>query len=137
MVRYGFDNNIIYLNHSKETNNDFIPMTNHLRTTLLQKRKPIDAEYKFPGRFGGHKTVQNNRALEAAVKRTGIDDISSHNLRTTFATRLLSRGAGITDVQHLLGHTSIKTTEKALQLLLKMSDSNRLLIYWINLYSLS
>ena len=28
-------------------------------------------------------------------------------------TRLLSRGAAITDVQHLLGHTSVKTTERA------------------------
>jgi site-specific recombinase XerD len=35
------------------------------------------------------------------------------NLRKTFATRLLSRGAAITDVQHLLGHASVKTTEKA------------------------
>jgi len=40
-------------------------------------------------------------------------EISSHNLRKTFATRLLSRGAAITDVQHLLGHSSVKTTEKA------------------------
>ncbi len=38
---------------------------------------------------------------------------ASHNLRKTFATRLLSRGAAITDVQHLLGHASVKTTEKA------------------------
>jgi len=108
-----FENNIIYLYRSKVSNDDFIPMTNRLRTTLLQRRKSIDAEYVFPGRFGGHKTVQNNRALEAAFKRAGIDDISSHNLRKTFATRLLSRGAGITDVQHLLGHASVKTTEKA------------------------
>lgn len=28
-------------------------------------------------------------------------------------TRLLNRGAAITDVQHLLGHSSVKTTEKA------------------------
>ena len=67
----------------------------------------------FPGRFGGHKTIQNNRALEAAFKRAGVTDVSSHNLRKTFATRLLSRGAAITDVQHLLGHASVKTTEKA------------------------
>ena len=33
-------------------------------------------------------------------------------MRKTFATRLLSRGAAITDVQHLLGHASV-TTEKA------------------------
>ena len=37
----------------------------------------------------------------------------SLNLRNTFATRLLSSGAGITDVQHLLDHASVKTTEKA------------------------
>jgi integrase len=34
-------------------------------------------------------------------------------MRKTFATRLLSRGAAITDVQHLLGHASVKTTERA------------------------
>jgi len=67
----------------------------------------------FPGRFGEHKTIQNNRALEAAFRRAGVTDVSSHNLRKTFATRLLSRGAAITDVQHLLGHASVKTTEKA------------------------
>jgi len=30
-----------------------------------------------------------------------------------YSTRLLSRGAAITDVQHLLGHASVKITEKA------------------------
>ncbi|MEW8437491.1 MAG: tyrosine-type recombinase/integrase [Candidatus Thiodiazotropha taylori] len=38
--------------------------------------------------------------------------MSSHNLRKTFATRLLNSGAAITDVQHLLGHASVKTTER-------------------------
>jgi len=38
---------------------------------------------------------------------------SSHNLRKTFTTRLLTRGPAVTDVQHLLGHASVKTTEKA------------------------
>jgi len=46
-------------------------------------------------------------------RRAGITDVPSHNMRKTFATRLLSRGAAITDVQHLLGHASAKTTEKA------------------------
>ena len=30
-------------------------------------------------------------------RRAGLDDVSSHNLRKPFATRLLSRGAAITD----------------------------------------
>ena len=108
-----FDNGVIYLYRSKVSNDDFIPMTNRLRTTLLNRQKAVDGEYVFPGRYGGHKTIQNNRALEAAFRRAGLTDVSSHNMRKTFATRLLSRGAAITDVQHLLGHASVKTTEKA------------------------
>jgi integrase len=95
------------------SNDDFIPMTNRLRTTLLNRQKSVDGEYVFPGRYGSHKTIQNNRALEAAFRRSGLTDVSSHNMRKTFATRLLSRGAAITDVQHLLGHASVKTTERA------------------------
>jgi integrase len=52
-------------------------------------------------------------AGNAAFRRAGLTDVSLHNMRKTFATRLLSRGAAITDVQHLLGHASVKTTERA------------------------
>ncbi len=108
-----FENGAIYLYRSKVSNDDFIPMTKPLRMTLLNRRKATEGEYVFPVRFGGHKTIKNNRALEAAFRRAGATDVSSHNLRKTFATRLLNRGAGITYVQHLLGHSSVKTTERA------------------------
>jgi site-specific recombinase XerD len=68
--------------------------------------------------FGGHDARQTAAATNsssqglAAMCSVGTH-VSSHNLRKTFATRLLSRGAAITDVQHLLGHASVKTTEKA------------------------
>ncbi|MCB1869207.1 MAG: tyrosine-type recombinase/integrase [Gammaproteobacteria bacterium] len=51
--------------------------------------------------------------MEAAFQRAGVNSTSSHNLSKTFATRLLNRGAAITDVQHLLSHSSVKTTERA------------------------
>ena len=108
-----FDNGVIYLYRSKVSHDDFIPMTSRLRTTLLSRQKVVDGDYVFPSRYGGHKTIQNDRALEAAFNRAGVTDVSSHNLRKTFATRLFSRGTAITDVQHLFGHASVKTTEKA------------------------
>jgi len=114
-----FENGVIYLYRTKVSNDDFIPMTNRLRTTLLNRQKAVEGEYVFPGRFGGHKTIQNNRALEAAFKRAGLTDVSSHNMRKTFATRLLNRGAAITDVQHLLGHSSVKTTERSYSAFIK------------------
>ena len=101
------------MSSNRVSNDDFIRMTNRLCTTLLNRQKAVAGEYVFPGRHGGHKTIQNNRALEAAFRRASIGDMSTHNMRKTFATRLLSRGAAITDVQHLLGHASVKTTERA------------------------
>ena len=88
-------------------------MTKRLRATLENRNLSFNREYVFEGVNGSHKTVRNNRALTAAFKRAGVEGVSSHNARTTFATRLLNRAAAITDVQHLLGHASVKTTERA------------------------
>jgi integrase len=108
-----FDNGVIYLYRSKVSNDDYIPMTNRLLHTLRNRRRNIVGEYVFPGRYGGQISVNKNRALTTAFIRAGLTDISPNRLRRTFATRLLSRGAAITDVQHLLGHASVTTTEKA------------------------
>lgn len=104
---------------SKVSNDDFIPITNRFRTTLLVKTtERAYAAFVKNERF--KQPIDLLDILDVFSKdclwfpqRAGILDVSSHNLRKTFATRLLSRGAEITDVQHLLGHASSKTTERA------------------------
>ena len=52
------------------------------------------------------------KALRSAAYKSGITKrVTAHTLRHSFATNLLANGASITQVQELLGHNSVETTQ--------------------------
>ena len=53
-----------------------------------------------------------SRAWKRFLKRIEIRYKKPHSMRDTYATTLIRRGASIHDVKSLLGHSSIKITEK-------------------------
>jgi integrase/recombinase XerD len=63
---------------------------------------------------GTERTVVTNwqHDIKQTFTAAGMPDGHSHQLRDTFAVSLLEKGVPMEEVSKLLGHTSIKTTEK-------------------------
>ncbi len=70
--------------------------------------------YERTGITGRYCCLGENiqRAVRASVRRLGLNErIKPHALRHAYATHAIDRGANIRDIQEILGHVSLETTQ--------------------------
>ncbi|HKS26699.1 MAG TPA: site-specific tyrosine recombinase XerD [Pyrinomonadaceae bacterium] len=81
------------------------------RAARLRQTRTHDARL-FVNSLGAPLTRHNVWAsIKRYSERAGLENVSPHTLRHSFATHLLQRGADSRSVQSLLGHSDISTTQ--------------------------
>ena len=109
-----FERRCIYVRRGKSGTPTTLSMTARLQAVLVRRRSAATGEYVFDDKAG-----RQNRAsvwMKAAAKRAGISsaqgEISPHILRHTFASTMIQNGISLTELQYLLGHSTIEMTQR-------------------------
>jgi integrase len=103
-----FKQKCIIVRQSKNNENRVIPMNSIVVLLLSNLRKKALSVYIFEGKIGKLTTIKTG--FNNAVRRAGIKDLRFHDLRHTFASRLIMNGVDVRTVQQLLGHKDIRMT---------------------------
>ena len=81
-------------------------------------------DFVFVGREGKPlKTYAYNKSLARIGKKIGVDKLTMHSLRHTFATRCIEDGMKPNVLQKLLGHSTIAMT---MDLYVHVTDDERI-----------
>ena len=93
-----------------------VPVQAAVALELLDTPNDTPEYFFWDGKRDGYlMTVSMGQRVKKVFTAAGLDDgqhMKSHRLRDTFAVELLSKGVPMEEVSKMLGHTSIKTTEK-------------------------
>lgn len=108
-----FATGVVTVTRSKNGEARHVPMNDTVRTILRALPSRLKSEFVFPSASGETPIDgQNlaNRIFVPAARRAKIEGLRWHDLRHTFASRLVMAGVDIRTVQELLGHKTIQMT---------------------------
>jgi integrase len=101
------------INAKSSAGDRLIPMNATVHTLLSDLAREASSPLVFPSnRRPGEKLLDLKKGFKKAVRLSGIAHFRWHDMRHTFATRLVRAGVDIISIQHLLGHSKITMTAR-------------------------
>ena len=89
-----------------------VPISDGVRLLLSTIPRVDDCPWTFANPKTGKPLVSFFSSWNKVRKAVGLADVRIHDLSHTFASFLVNNGRSIYEVQRILGHTQIKTTER-------------------------
>lgn len=102
--------------HTKAGRRRAVPMNREARAAMVSRARfraqhCPDSRWVFC-RQDGSRIQAVKRSFATACRKAGIEDYHVHDMRHTCAAWLVSAGVPLTEVRDLLGHSSVKMTER-------------------------
>jgi len=89
-----------------------VPLSDGVMSLLSTMSRNLKSDYVFANPKTNKPFVSIFAAWNTARRRVGLTDVRVHDLRHSFASLLINSGRSLYEVQKLLGHTQIKTTQR-------------------------
>lgn len=101
------------INAKSKAGDRVIPMNAAVHSLLCDLAKRATSPFVFPSnRKPGERLLDLKKGFKTTMRLAGIRPIRFHDLRHTFATRLVRAGVDLVTVSHLLGHSRITMTAR-------------------------
>ncbi len=110
-----FNVGILTIPRSKHGETRRVPMNDTVREILRSRPSRLKSAYVFPSATGETPIDTHNymrRVFMPALEAAGIEGFRWHDLRHTFASRLVMKGVDLRTVQELLGHKTLVMTQR-------------------------
>ncbi len=102
---------IIKVEFTKSGKTRIVPMNGTVRAILSRPRKRGE-EYVFTNPDSEDRYREIKRSFKTGCRRASVEGLRFHDLRHTFASRLVRNGVDIGAVRKLLGHSSLLVTQR-------------------------